>query len=181
MIKYDVKGIRELKAKFATLKSQLDSTVEIHFNIYLNTLISNIRRRITDETGPNGPLYTKAKDKVFGGSLPYEVTGTLVKNIQSVKLPSSTSDQKRWSFGVQPIKEDTYSINLIFEMFRTGKRGMAPDIHKLSTEIATELETKYPNFKYFYKFFGDNNTVIKQLLADELNDIILSIVDNIFK
>jgi len=180
-MKIYIYGDKAIDKQLSKLLTQLDTTVEIQFDLYLNELIGNIRRRITDETGPNGPLYGKAKEKVFGHQTPYEVTGSLVKNIQKVKLPGTANKEKKWSFGVQPIREDTYSINLIFEMFRTGKRGLSADIHKLSTEIATELETKYPNFKYFYKFFGDDASKIRPRLVEELDDIISEIVKGIFK
>lgn len=179
-MKIEVQGIRELKRKLTQLEVQLETTVEIQFDLYLNTLIANMRRRISDETGPNGPKYKMAKEKVFGDSEPYKVTGSLIKNIQNVKLPSSDADERKWSFGVQPITEDTYSINLIFQMFRTGQVGVPPDIKKLSTEIAEELERQYPNFKFFYKFIGENGSVITPLLVEELTDIINQIVQNIF-
>lgn len=180
-MKVTIFGDKAIDRQLSKLVTQLDTTVEIQFNLYLDSLIGNIRRRITDETGPNGELYGKAKEKVFGHKTPYEVTGSLVKNIQSVKLPGNANKERLWSFGVQPIKEDTYSVNLIFEMFRTGKRGMLPDIHRLSTEIALELESKYPNYKYFYKFFGENADVIRPRLVEELNDIIVEIINGLFK
>lgn len=180
-MKFEVTGLRELKRKLTQLEAQMETTVELQFDIYLNQLIGNIKRRITDETGPNGPKYKMAKEKVFGESDPYKVTGSLIKNIQSVKLPSADADERKWSYGVQPITEDTFSVNLIFQMFRTGKAGMQPDIKKLSTEIAQDLERNYPNFKYFYKFFGDNANVIRPMLIDELDEIITKIVEDIFK
>ena len=180
-MKVYVYGDKGIDRQLSKLLTQLDTTVEIQFNLYLDQLIGNIRRRITDETGPNSELYGKAKEKVLGHKTPYEVTGSLVKNIQNVKLPGSANKERKWSFGVQPIQENTYSVNLIFEMFRTGKRGMQPDIHRLSSEIALELETKYPNFKYFYKFFGENEDVIRPRLIEELDDIIAEIVKGIFK
>ena len=135
-MKFYIYGDKTIDRKLSKLLTQLNVTVERKFELHLNELIGNIRSRITDETGPNSELYGKAKEKVFGHQTPYEVTGSLVKNIQNVKLPGTTNKEFKWSFGVQPITEDTYSINLIFEMFRTGKRGMAADIHKLSTQIA---------------------------------------------
>jgi hypothetical protein len=179
-MKVEVKGIRELRRKLTQIQIQLDTTVEIQFDLFLNTLIANIQRRISQETGPNAPLYGKAKEYVFGDNQPYKVTGSLIKNIQNVKLPSPNAAEKIWSFGVQPITEDTYSINLIFEMFRTGQRGLTPDIHKLSTEIAQELEDKYPNFKFFEKVIGPNASVIRDSLIAELDDIILNIVSGVF-
>jgi len=180
-MKFDVRGMRELKRKLTQLEAQLDTTLELQFDIYLKTLIDNVRRRISDETGPNAPLYKQAKEKVFGEGEAYKVTGSLVKHIESVKMPSADSTEKIWSFGVQPKTEDTYSINLIFQMFRTGQRGLAPDIHKLSTEIAEDLERNYPNFRYFYQFLGSDGSVIKGLVTDELNDIITNIINSIFK
>lgn len=176
-IEFKVQGMRELKRKLAKVQTRMMTTLELHLNLHLNTLAANMRRRITDETGPNGELYEQAKEKVFGSSTPYEVTGSLVKNIQSVKLPSTPSDMQ-WSFGVQPIMEDTYSINLIFEMFRTGKRGLAKDVHKLSTEIAQELEDKYPNFKFFYKFM--DKAKLQKELSEEVNEILTKVMTEIF-
>jgi hypothetical protein len=180
MMQFRVDGVKELKRKLSRLQTQLDTTVEIQLNLFLDTLIANMRRRITDETGPNGSLYSKAKDKVFGDSQPYQVTGSLIKNMQNVKLPSASADTKMWSFGVQPIMEDTYSVNLIFEMFRTGKRDLSKDIHKLSTEIAQELESKYPGFKFFYKFIGDDGSKIRPVLIDEVSEIITNVINEIF-
>jgi hypothetical protein len=181
-MKCEIRGIRELKRKLAQLESQLETTIELDFDIYLKILIQNIRNRISDETGPNGPKYKMAKEKVFGESQPYKVTGSLINNIQSKKVPGKTNKELSWWFGVQPDAiEDTYSVKLIFEMFRTGNKNLTPDIHKLSAEIAQELETKYPNFKYFYKFIGDNADVIRPRLIEELEDIILKIVEGIFK
>jgi hypothetical protein len=180
-MEFKVTGAKELKRKLRQLQTQLDTTLELQFDLYLNTLIGNIRRRITDETGPNGPKYKMAKEKVFGEAEAYKVTGSLIKNIQNVKLPSRGPDEKRWSFGVQPIEEHTYSVNLIFQMFRNGQTDMAPDINKLSTQIAEELERNYPNFKYFYKFLGEDASVIRPLIIEELSDIITNIVNNIFR
>lgn len=179
-MQFKVDGIKQLKRKLGRFQTQLDTTVEIQLNVFLDTLIANMKRRITDETGPNGSLYSKAKDKVLGDSQPYQVTGSLIKNMQNVKLPSSNSDTKMWSFGVQPIMEDTYSVNLIFEMFRTGKRDLSKDIHKLSTEIAQELENKYPGFKFFYKFIGENGSKIRPILIEEIEDIITNVIQDIF-
>lgn len=180
-MKFEVIGMRELKRKLTQLEAQLETTVELQFDVYLNQLIGNIRRRISDETGPNGSKYKMAKEKVFGESDPYKVTGSLIKNIQNVKLPSADADERKWSFGVQPITEDTFSVNLIFQMFRTGQTGMQPDIKKLSTEIAQDLERNFPNFKYFYKFFGDDASVIRPMLIEEIDEIINKIVEDIFK
>jgi hypothetical protein len=180
-MKFYVYGDKTIDRKLSKLLTQLDTTVEIQFDLYLDILIANIKRRITDETGPNSELYGKAKEKVFGHQTPYEVTGSLINNIAKLKLPGNVNKERKWSFGIQPVREETYSINLIFEMFRTGKRGLAKDIQKLSTEIAEDLEKNYPKFKFFYKFFGDDAAVIRPRLVEEIDDIIKEIVRGIFK
>lgn len=178
---FKVSGIKELNRKLSQINTQLHTTLEIQLTIFLNNQIRVMRTRI-DETGPNGPLYKQAKDKVFGSRTPYEVTGSLIDNVQSVKVNSGDSDRLTWSFGVQPIKEDTYSINLIFEMFRTGKRGLGPDIQKLSTEIAEDLEKNYPNFKYFYRYLEEGHAdSVKPKLIEEIKEIITKIVQDTFK
>lgn len=178
---FKVTGIKELKRKLTRINTQLHTTLEIQLTIFLNNNIKIMRTRV-DETGPNSPLYKEAKDKVFGSRSPYEVTGSLMDNIQSVKVNSGDADTLKWSYGVQPIKEDTYSINLIFEMFRTGKRGLGPDIQKLSTEIAKDLENNYPAFKYFYQYLEEGHQEsIAPKLQNEIKEIVLKIVQDAFK
>jgi hypothetical protein len=74
-MKFIVSGDKALDRQLSKLLTQMDTTVELQFNLYLDELIGNIRRRITDETGPNSELYGKAKEQVLGQKTPYEVTG----------------------------------------------------------------------------------------------------------